>query len=150
MNYKHGLKRTRLYRIWQAMKTRCYNPNFVRFKDYGGRGITICNEWLNDFQAFYDWSIKHGYQEHLTIDRINNNGDYEPSNCRWVTNTIQVNNSRQCNLIEFNGEIHNLTEWSKILGIPRYVLSNRINSYGWDIERAFTTKVKKKRKKMNN
>lgn len=147
MNFKHGGKGTRLYRIWQAMKTRCLNPNFERFSDYGGRGITICEEWENDFQSFHDWSMKNGYSDDLTIDRIDNDGNYEPSNCRWVTNEVQLNNSRQCNFIEFNGETHNMTEWSKILGIPRYVLSNRIHAYGWSIERAFTEKARKKVRK---
>ena len=141
MNYKHGMKGTRLYRIWLNIKNRCSNPKSDRFKDYGGRGINVCEEWKKDFKSFHDWSISNGYDDDLTIDRIDNDGNYEPSNCRWVTAMEQANNSRKCHVIEFNGESHNMTEWSKILGIPRYVLSNRINTYGWDIERAFTTKV---------
>lgn len=150
MNYKHGMKGTRLYRIWQAMKTRCFNPNFPRFNDYGGRGISVCDEWKDDFQAFHCWSILNGYQENLTIDRIDNDGNYEPINCRWTTNEVQANNSRQCNFIEFNGETHNLTEWAEILNIPRYVLSNRIHAYGWTVERAFKTKAQKKPRKAVN
>lgn len=82
MYVKHGKKNTRLYRIWLQMKNRCFNIRTNRYKDYGGRGITVCDEWKNDFTKFYDWSILNGYQENLTIDRINNDGNYEPSNCR--------------------------------------------------------------------
>lgn len=140
-NYNHGMTRTRLYRIWQAMKTRCYNQNFTHYKHYGGRGISICDEWLNDFQAFYDWSMSHGYSDDLTIDRIDNDGNYEPSNCRWATKEQQVNNCRHCHYITFNGETHSLSEWSKILNISRAVLNNRINKYGYSVERAFTEPV---------
>ena len=91
---KHGLHNTRLHRIWGAMKTRCCNENFKRFSDYGGRGITVCDEWKNDFMSFYKWSIENGYSDKLTIDRINVNGNYEPSNCRWATVAEQNKNKR--------------------------------------------------------
>ena len=77
------------------MKTRCYNPNFIYYCNYGGRGIIICDEWLNDFKAFYEWAINNGYKEGLTIDRINNDGIYEPSNCRWITRAEQNRNQRK-------------------------------------------------------
>ena len=136
---KHGLKNTRLYRIWQQMKNRCSNLKCDRFKDYGARGIAVCDEWVNDFKAFYDWSMNHGYKENLSIDRIDNDKGYSPGNCRWATNKEQANNSRKCHMVEYRGETHSLTEWAEILGLSFHLLSNRINSYGWSIERAFET-----------
>lgn len=94
-NHKHNLRNTKLYAIWTMMKQRCYNPNNKNFKDYGGRGITVCEEWLNDVQAFYEWSMKNGYKEGLTIDRIDNDKGYSPDNCRWTTMKVQRKNQRK-------------------------------------------------------
>ena len=89
----HGLKNTRLYTIWGNIKARILNPKNERYNDYGGRGITICEEWL-DIHNFYNWAIQNGYSDELSIDRIDNDGNYEPSNCRWTTQTIQCRNQR--------------------------------------------------------
>ena len=92
----HGLRSTRLYSIWSKIKDRTLNSNCKDYNEYGGRGITICDDWKNDFKSFYDWSMSNGYEENkgLSIDRIDNDENYEPSNCRWVTRTIQCRNQR--------------------------------------------------------
>lgn len=136
--FKHGKKHTRLYRIWLQMKNRCYNTRTKRYPDYGGRGIKVCDEWLHDFQAFWDWSMTHGYADDLSIDRIDNNGSYTPDNCRWVTQFVQANNSRHCRMLTFKGETHSVSEWSRITGISRHTLSNRIHVYGWSVEKTLT------------
>lgn len=95
----HGMKRSRLYTVWSDMKTRCYNSKRPKYKDYGGRGITVCEEWRNSFEAFYKWAMETGYDPHAkfgdcTLDRIDVNGNYEPSNCRWADMKTQQNNKR--------------------------------------------------------
>ena len=134
----HHLAKTRIYDIWHGMKSRCYRKNHVHYKNYGGRGISVCDEWKNDFMSFYDWAIKNGYDDSLTIDRINNDGNYCPENCRWVTQQEQMNNTRFNRNITFNGETHTLTEWSRICGISISSLYYRIRS-GWELEKVFGT-----------
>lgn len=139
---KHGLRHTRLYGIWLQMKNRCNNEKTARYKDYGARGITVCDEWCNDFKAFYDWSMANGYSDDLTIDRINNDGNYEPSNCRWITIKQQSRNTRHNTLLTLNGEAHCLIEWSEITGITKSCIQDRLR-YGWSVERALTTPMRK-------
>ena len=145
INRTHGLKKSKLYVRWRDMKLRCNNPNDSHYKDYGGRGITVCNEWLHDFKAFYDWSISNGFDENLSLDRIDVNGNYEPLNCRWITMKEQQNNRRNNHWITYNGETHTMMQWSEITGINFHTIKGRLKM-GWTIERAFTTPVKKHKK----
>lgn len=126
-----------LYSIRQNMIRRCYDPKCDRYKDYGGRGITICQEWLDDFDAFADWAYENGYEYRLTIDRIDVNENYEPNNCRWLTNAEQQNNKRQSLWIEYKGERKTLHTWCQELNLPYDATHNRITK-GWDVEKAFT------------
>ena len=151
INSTHNASNTRLYHIWTCMKDRCYNPKNKKYKDYGGRGIIICDEWINDFEAFANWAYDNGYIENVsrgecTIDRIDVNGNYCQQNCRWVNQKVQTNNKRNNHYITYNGETHTVTEWNNILGYKKGVLSRRIFS-GWSIEDAFTKPVKSNFKK---
>ena len=108
-NKKHGESSTKLYYIWHNIKNRCLNPNTPYYKYYGGRGITICPEWTDDYTKFRDWSLSNGYQEGLEIDREDTDGNYEPSNCRWVTHKENMRNTRHCKLtLNQSNEIRNL------------------------------------------
>ena len=140
----HGGTHTRVYRIWEHVKTRCLNQNGEKYKWYGGRGITICDEWANSFESFHDWAISNGYSDSLTLDRIDVNGNYAPSNCRWVTMKEQANNRRSNHYLTYNGETHTLKEWSEITGLNYKTLSTRINLLNWDTERALTTPIQER------
>ena len=139
----HGGTGTRLHSIWQNMKARCYRESAREYENYGGRGITICDEWRNDYKAFHDWAVENGYADNLTIDRKNVNGNYEPSNCRWITNEEQQRNKRNNSIYEFNGQSKNLTDWSKEFGVSYKTLQKRIRE--WGVEKAFTIPLKEKR-----
>lgn len=136
----HGGTGTRLYFIWKSMRQRCNNPKNKKFPNYGLRGIKICDEW-NDFVTFKKWALTHGYEDHLTLDRKDNDGNYEPSNCRWSTADTQANNRTNNRFIEFNGECHTLGEWSKITGISLRIIWQRLNR-GWTVEKTLTTPTK--------
>lgn len=130
----------RLWNIYHGMKKRCNNPNCARYKDYGGRGITICIEWQDDFDAFADWAKSNGYDETLTIDRIDVNGNYEPSNCRWVSLKEQSRNMRKTVYAEYKGVKKPLIEWCEELGLVYDTIHDRITRRGWSVERAFEAK----------
>lgn len=156
-NYKHGMWGKSIYNRWKHIKQRCYNPKDAAYKNYGGRGIKICDEWLDKekgFINFYNWAINNGYKDNLTIDRIDNNGDYSPNNCRWVTMKIQANNTRHNKKITFKNETHTLTEWSEILNINLQTLAHRIKNKNKTIEECFvkspTTKKKVNQYDLNN
>ena len=140
----HGKSDTRLYSVWLSMKNRCYRENIKGYENYGGRGIRVCDEWLQ-FKPFMEWAYANGYDENAprgqcTLDRIDVNGNYEPSNCRWVSVSVQANNRRNNRLIEFDGQIRTSKQWSEITGISRANIENRIDNLGWSIEKALTKK----------
>ncbi len=127
INTTHGIYNTKLYRIWHEMQRRCNDHNKTAYMRYGGRGISICSEW-DDPKMFYDWAMANGYEEGLQIDRIDNDGDYEPNNCQWVTAKENCNN-RQTNVtIELNGQTKTVMEWSRITGIPHSTIRSRIKA----------------------
>jgi len=145
------MSRKRLYGIWYTMKTRCYKEKCINYKNYGGRGITVCNEWQSDFENFYNWALENGYVEGLSIDRIDNNKGYSPENCRWATRIEQANNQRSNHLITYNGKTQTLKQWADELKIPYTSLKSRINNYNFPIEKAFEkTNFKQLRITYNN
>ena len=126
----HGESKIKIYSVWTTMKRRCRSSEDPHCKRYGLRGITVCDEWKNDFMAFYNWAMANGYREGLQIDRINNDGNYEPNNCRWVTAKEQANNRSTNKFLEYRGERHTISQWSRITGIARSTLVWRISKYG--------------------
>lgn len=190
----HGKTGSRIYNIWIKMKMRCLNPNDHAYKGYGGRGIVVFKDWVESFESFYSWAINNGYNDNLSIDRKDNDGDYTPNNCRFVDAKTQCNNRRSNivltfngkshtieewshivgingktlryryhsgwpiediltkdiktgQMLSYNGETHTVCEWSQIVGIKDTTLFNRINRYGWDIEKALTTRSKLRKNK---
>lgn len=133
----HNKRNTRLYNIWANMRQRCNNANHKQYADYGGRGITICDEWA-DFETFYQWALANGYTESLSIDRIDNNKGYCPDNCRWADDSTQANNKRNNRIITFNGETKPLGQWAIALGIDINILRTRLYK-GWSVDRALST-----------
>lgn len=142
-NTKHGKYGTRPYRIWRSMKTRCYNPNHSWYKRYGGRGIAVCNEWRDDFMSFYNWAMSNGYQDDLTIDRIDNDKGYSPDNCRWISVKKQQNNRCSNRSITINGITKNVSEWCEYCGLPKSRVKERLRR-GWTPEEAFGFKSREK------
>jgi hypothetical protein len=131
--YKHGLYGTRFYMIWAHMKERCQNPSNKNYKRYGARGIRLCDEW-QDFQGFKE-DMFSSYQEGLSIERIDNDGDYSRENCRWATWKEQTNNTRRSRRITYQGNTKTLAQWAEAMKIKRSTLSQRYYVYKWEIEK---------------
>lgn len=152
VNTKHGEYKSRIYSVWSKMLTRCV-PHTVGSKNYGDRGIRVCDEWRNSYEAFRDWAYANGYDENApkcecTLDRIDVNGDYEPSNCRWADPITQSRNRRNNHMLTFRGETRCMEEWGEILGINPKTIYYRLHS-GWSAEEALgiPTMQGKKRKR---
>lgn len=131
--------RKRILHTLSHMRDRCFNPNCKAFKDYGGRGIKVCDEWVNNPDSFVEWALSHGYEQGLAIDRIDNDGNYEPENCRWVTAAENNQNRRSSRFYTINGTRKNIQQWCDHYGVKRSMVIARLDR-GWDIERALTQK----------
>lgn len=142
--FKHGGHQTRLYRIWQGVKRRCYAPQCAEYPRYGGRGISLCAEWFSDFSAFRDWAIQNGYSDNLEIDRIEVNGNYDPSNCRWIPHAANTRNRRDTKMFTALGETKTLAEWlrDERRAVCHTTIKKRLAN-GWDFTRAFSQPASK-------
>ena len=137
-NFRHGMSRTSTYRTWSHMKGRCSNPNEARYKDYGGRGIKVCERWMKFENFLEDMGEK---PDNKTLDRIDNDGDYCPENCRWATIDQQSRNTRRSKIMTYNGKTQPMIDWAEELGISYAVLKTRTRR-GWTTERALGTPVR--------
>lgn len=141
-NNKNGT-RSKLYVTWCHMIERCYNPHSERYESYGGRGITVCAEWKSDFSSFRDWALANGYDKRLTLDRIDNNGNYEPTNCKWSTQKEQCNNRRSNRLLTYKGETKTMTQWAESIGMNVGTFKYRLR-LGWSVKDAIETPVRRR------
>lgn len=150
-NIKHGGSggwkgpQPRLYSVWAGMKRRCFNLNDSGYVNYGGRGITVCAEWMS-FDPFRKWALSNGYRDDLTIERNDNDGNYTPGNCRWATKSEQNSNSRHCRFLTHKGQTRTIAQWAEVVGMNRDTLRNRLNR-GWAIDQALTAPVESKFKR---
>lgn len=142
-NGADGRSKTRLHSIWAGMKERCLSPGSHAYALYGGRGITVCDEWRNSFDAFRDWALTHGYSEDLSIDRIDVDGDYCPENCRWADAITQSNNTRCNHMLTYSGRTMSVSRWAVEIGISRGTLVSRLSA-GWSVQQAIETPVEHK------
>lgn len=134
-NVTHGDTSSRLYRIWQGVKARCYRKSTKEYAYYGGKGINVCKDWL-EYLKFKEWAYNNGYSDKLTLDRIDNNKGYFPDNCRWVSYTIQARNRSNNRVVNVNQEEHTLSEWSEISGINAATIAWRLD-HGWNEDELF-------------
>jgi hypothetical protein len=139
--YPHSRK---LKDLRTNMLARCYDPSNNRWKNYGGRGIKVCEEWLNNSRRFYDWVMANGYEPGLTLDRIDVDGNYEPSNCRFVGMIVQMNNTTRNRWLEWNGKSQTVSNWARELGVTRCAIQHRVDRR-WSIEQIFTRPYRKSR-----
>lgn len=137
----HGLEGTKVYNAWAGIIQRCENPKYHSFARYGGRGIKVCPQWRDSFEAFYA-DMGECPNSRWSVGRINNDGDYSPENCRWESPTQQIRNRGITKIIEFRGEAKSLAEWAEIVGIKRRIIADRLRS-GWSADRALTTRSRK-------
>lgn len=146
---KHGLSHTRLHTIWHSMYCRCYYSSTNQYKNYGGKGIKVCEEWkhIDGFINFYNWAINNGYNEDLTLDRIDNEKDYCPENCRWATSKFQSNHKTNNKFYTFNGKTQTSKQWCDEYGISQTTLNDRLKR-GWTLEQALTISTKGTHKKV--
>jgi hypothetical protein len=136
----HYKSHTRIHKIWLGMKDRCFNSKTPAYKWYGLKGVIVCEEWKNDFMQFYNWAMANGYNDTLTIDRIDTNGNYEPNNCSWTTMIEQANNTTRNHFLTYNNETHTIMEWVRKTGLSRSAIRGRLKR-GWSIEKTLTTPV---------
>lgn len=149
-NAVHNGSYDRLYCVWQGMKNRCYSVKNHAYKDYGGRGISVCDEWIGEggYDRFKSWAYSNGYDENAprgkcTLDRVDVNGNYEPSNCRWVSLLVQANNKRNIRMYELNGEEKPFSVWCREYDINPSLVRQRMKNYGWSFEKAVSTPPRK-------
>lgn len=133
----HGLSKanTLLHNVWKAMRQRCSNPINKDYSNYGGRGIVVCDAW-GDFAEFHKWAVSTGYRKGVTIERVDVNGNYEPSNCTWIVNERQALNTRRIRMFEYKGEQFTIRQLADIAGVSLRTMKSRLTSYGWSVERA--------------
>lgn len=139
--YKHGESKTKLHKKWRSMHDRCERPNNDHYQYYGGRGIKVCDEW-KEYMPFAKWARENGYADGLTLDRIDNDGNYEPSNCRWITLEEQASNKSTNRILEYKGEKYTLIQLAKKIGMKRSTLGNRLLN-GWSVEDAVERPLRK-------
>jgi hypothetical protein len=132
-NVKHGMTKHPIYAAWSNMKNRCFNPNVTHWGNYGGRGITVCDEWVRDFRVFCKWAMDNGWEQGLELDRINVHGNYEPSNCRWVTEEEQANNKTTSHYVEYNGERLTISQLCEKYGLLYGRVHARITELKWSV-----------------
>ncbi len=138
----HGQTNTRLHSIWANMVQRCHNPRNTKYKYYGKQGIKVCEEWKTSFESFALWASQNGYNDNLTIDRVDYSGDYTPDNCRWADMKTQNNNKRNNHYLTFNGKTQTISMWAAETGLSFSLISGRINKLNWSVEKALTTPKK--------